>query len=37
MILKVVAPADKIFTKEEVKEQVYFQEQHFNSEVIMKI
>jgi inorganic pyrophosphatase len=29
----VVAPADKVFTKEEIERQVYFQEQYFDSEV----
>jgi inorganic pyrophosphatase len=29
----VVAPADKVFTKEEIEQQVYFQEQYFDSEV----
>jgi inorganic pyrophosphatase len=31
----VVAPADISFTKEEIKEQVHFQEQYFDYEVIM--
>lgn len=31
----VVAPQDAIFTKDEIMEQVYFQEQYFNSEVRM--
>lgn len=31
----VVAPIDKSFTKEEITERVYFQEQYFDSDVIM--
>lgn len=31
----VVAPVDKTFTKEEIWKQIYFQEQYFDSEIIM--
>ena len=31
----VVAPDDMSFTKEEIEEQVHFQEQYFDSEIIM--
>lgn len=31
----VVAPEDKSYSKEEIMEQVYFQEKYFESEVIM--
>lgn len=31
----VVAPENMTFTKEEINRQIYFQEQYFNSEIIM--
>ena len=31
----VVAPEGMTFTKEEIREQIHFQEQHFDSEIIM--
>ena len=31
----VVAPENVTFTKEEINRQIYFQEQYFNSEIIM--
>lgn len=31
----VVAPEDKIYTKQEIWEQIYFQEQYFESEIEM--
>lgn len=31
----VVAPAGMTFTKEEIKGQIYFQEQYFDSEIVM--
>lgn len=31
----VVAPEGMTFTKEEIWEQIHFQEQHFDSEIIM--
>lgn len=32
----VVAPEGKVFTKEEIEKAVYFQEQYFDTEIIMK-
>ena len=31
----VVAPAGMTFTKEEIREQIHFQEQYFDSEIVM--
>lgn len=31
----VVAPVDSSFTKEEIREQIHFQEQYFDSEIMM--
>jgi inorganic pyrophosphatase len=31
----VVAPEGKTFTKEEIREQIHFQEQYFDSEIVM--
>ena len=31
----VVAPENMMFTKEEIREQIYFQEQYFDSEIVM--
>lgn len=31
----VVAPENVTFTKEEIREQIYFQEQYFDSEIVM--
>ena len=31
----VVAPEDKIYTKQEIWEQIYFQEKHFECEIVM--
>ncbi|MDD3413864.1 MAG: inorganic pyrophosphatase [Lachnospiraceae bacterium] len=31
----VVAPADMVFSKEQIMEQVHFQEQYFDSEIVM--
>lgn len=31
----VVAPEDKIYTKQEIWEQIYFQEQYFECEIVM--
>lgn len=32
----VVTPAGMSFTREEIKEQIHFQEQYFDSEIVMK-
>lgn len=32
----VVAPEEKVFTKEEIEKAVYFQEQYFDTEIIME-
>ena len=31
----IVAPAEMTFTKEEIREQIHFQEQYFDSEIVM--
>ena len=31
----IVAPEDRIFTEEEIREQIHFQEQYFDSKIIM--